>query len=151
MRYCVLPKTHSLWLVSKRSLEYGKDITQNHSSKNYISYQKDYLLLKKFSGDATHCIHSSSALDAIFTQIIKTGEEWIYFCQIEKKSGGFIFINSIGTFSEGYSPEGITKKYTSPAFKAIYKEVLSKKIMTVYVLLYILGRKLKHLTNNLFF
>ncbi len=141
-------ESNVVWFVSKRSLEHGKDLTQNVTSKKLISYQKDYLLLKKFYGDATHCIHASSALDSRFTQIIKTGEEWIYFCQIEKRSGLFSFIDSVGTLSEGYSLDGITKKYNPPTFGSIFKEVYSKKILTIFTLLYVLGRKIKHIARG---
>lgn len=137
-------KSHAPWIVSNRSLNSGKTLTRNKTKRNFLSYQKDYLLLKRFQGDATHCIEISIATEAHYPDIKKNGEEWIYFSQIDLLTKGFLFIDKPGTLSGGYLVSGVTKSYKHPSFLKLLHQAHKYKILTPFILLYIFLRKTKH-------
>lgn len=63
------------WIITNRALVDGTPLTHipvKNSSYNYI---KDYLILRRMRGDATHCITTSSIQDIRFPTFIKQGEE----------------------------------------------------------------------------
>jgi glycosyltransferase involved in cell wall biosynthesis len=94
------------WFVSDRAFVSGKSITTNKMGSNTISYFTDYLLFKKFRGDATHCINFPSTAFARFPIHIPNGEEWYYFLWVSKVCQKFVYIQSIGTYTNGYSADG---------------------------------------------
>ncbi len=114
------------WLVTNRSVQ-GKSLTKNNTNKNTINYFWDYLILKKFSGDATHTIKTSLAKKAVFSKNIKNGEEWYYFIQLQNN---FSYFDINTTSSLGYLKTGVTalikNKYTENTW-LIWKEILSFK------------------------
>lgn len=132
------------WIVSKRSYEGGKDVTKSYTGKELISYRLDYLLLKKFTGDATHFIEKNLATKIAFPECFKNGEEWLYFSEVEKYSNSFYFLPSVGTVTSGYLGDGITLKYTMPSFSLLLSEILKRKIYYMEVILYLFGRTLKN-------
>lgn len=114
------------WLVTNRSVE-SKSLTKNNTNKNIINYFWDYLILKKFSGDATHIIKTSLAKKVAFSQNIKNGEEWYYFIQLQSN---FFYFDINTTNSLGYLETGVTTlikdKYMENTW-LIWTEILSFK------------------------
>ena len=148
MNFVEAIQTHNTpWIISNRSMENGKTLTENRTKKSFLSYKKDYLLLKKFRGDATHCISADIATRALYSDAKKNGEEWIYFSQIDTISKRFFYINREGTLTEGYSDSGITKNYKHPSLAELMTQAYKYKIISPSVILYIILRKIKHSAN----
>jgi glycosyltransferase involved in cell wall biosynthesis len=137
----------SQWFVSNRSLESDTSLTQNNTGKQRISYFFDYLLFKRLKGDATHCIVFSPAHlgshSAHFPITIKNGEEWYYFLQLARKYESFVYINQIGTYTNGYQPDG-----QNAAMQVNYKQNtlrLWREQQSLLISVYLLLRLIKTL------
>lgn len=100
------------WLVTNRCLVDEK-LTNNIENKNKLSYLFDYLILKKFKGDATHIIKADIAKRIKFSKKIKNGEEWFYFIQIP---GKIDYVDFDTTMSDGYDVDGLNQ-----SMKDMYK------------------------------
>jgi glycosyltransferase involved in cell wall biosynthesis len=118
------------WLVSNRALENGISLTQNTTGRQRISYFFDYLLLKRFRGDATHCIAFTSARAGIypaqFPSSVANGEEWYYFLGVARSCGTFVYTNQIGTYTTGYDIGGLTST-TGSSYKQNTLRLLSER------------------------
>ncbi len=140
------------WLVSLRT-NHSTNVpfTKVQPHKNIYNYNKDVLLLKRFYGDATHCINFKRTNQCRFPHYIKNAEEWIYFSQVSQKTL-FHFIPKTGTWSQGYNPEGLTFNHVNDIniYRKIVREVFQKRLFTVYVALYMMGRLTKMVLNSLF-
>lgn len=101
------------WLVSDRVLSSGTRLTKNRTGCSEVSYYREYLITKRFSGDATHCINSVHALACVFPSSAKNGEEWFFFSQIARACPRFTYLPFPGTYSEGYLPGGVTHERAS--------------------------------------
>ena len=123
------------WYVSNRAdFKNNKSITKNNTNKKEINYLKDYLIFKRFKGDATHII-STKYKDIRFSKKVKQAEEWLYWVQIPKK---FFYYDFNSTFSEGYESEGITKTYKNKIEKLkntikLYKELFLLKKFNFWI------------------
>jgi glycosyltransferase involved in cell wall biosynthesis len=118
------------WLVSNRALENGISLTQNTTGRQRISYFFDYLLFKRFRGDATHCIafapaHAGSH-PAQFPSTVANGEEWYYFLGVARSYGTFVYTNQIGTYTTGYDAGGLTSTIES-SYKQNALRLLSER------------------------
>ncbi len=124
------------WLVTNRvllkneSLNIIKKLTNNKTHKNKLSYFWDYLLFKKFTGDATHFIKKDIVVRIKFSEFIKNGEEWFYFLKVAKLAGRFIYEDQNTTYTEGYLEGGLTNdlksKYNSNTI-LFWKEIFNFK------------------------
>lgn len=140
------------WLVSSRTNHTSNvPFTKTQPSINVYNYNKDVLLLKRFSGDATHCINFKLTHLCRFPLYIKNAEEWIYFSQVSQKTD-FHFIPKTGTFSDGYNPEGLTRNHVNnfTIYRKIIKDIFHNRLFAVYVGLYLVGRLVKILLASLF-
>jgi glycosyltransferase involved in cell wall biosynthesis len=97
------------WFISNRVTKNGQILTKNYTNHSSLSYYKDYLIYKRFTGDATHCISFPETLEYHYSKSIKNGEEWFYFSQVAKQFPLFTYVPFTGTWSEGYDPEGLTR------------------------------------------
>ena len=131
------------WLVSRRALADNTSLTVSNTDRDHIHYMKEYLLRRSISGDATHCIHSSVALSCHFPTTIKNAEEWIFFVQVAQRSPRFRFLDSIGTYSEGYDSAGLNTATRRAPLKIIWRELYSAHALNGYVLVYLVGRILR--------
>lgn len=122
------------WYVSNRVYENGDKITINNVNKNTIDYTKDYLILKRFKGDATHII-STKYKNIRFPKKVKQEEQWMYFAQIPEK---FYYYNFNSTILVNYSDQGLTKTHKNISMKLdytfeSYKELFHLKIFNPYL------------------
>lgn len=101
----VLRENLAAWLVTNRSTT-TQVLTQNTTSKEYIRYFIDYLLIKNFHGDATHTVRTSIARKNSFSTLVKNGEEVFFFLQ---NPSTFLYKNINTTFSDGYALTGMTQ------------------------------------------
>lgn len=104
------------WYVSNRTYENGDKITINGTNRNTIDYIIDYLIFKRFRGDATHII-STKYKSIRFPKKVKQEEQWMYFAQIQEK---FYYYNFNSTISKSYSDLGLTKAHKSIKTKLDY-------------------------------
>lgn len=133
------------WLVSQRVHTDGTSFTKNRTGQNLIHYYRDCLILKRFSGDATHCIHFKEASMCHFPDTIKNAEEWFFFSQLARHTPSFTYLPSIGTYSEGYLDAGLTRAHLSrrekiALFMQVCKELLRARIWNAYTALYMILR-----------
>ncbi len=141
------------WIVSNRTLINGSPITVNNTGQQKVSYIYDCILFKRFKGDATHLIRSPACYELEFPKTVSSGEEWLYFAELEKKVGDFLYLNFDCTLSEGYLEGGVTDGYKMPSCKVLIQELKTRGLSnTTPLLLYLFARKIKSflrtLTNN---
>lgn len=90
------------WFVTNRALKSGGPLTSAPKNNSHYSYAWSYLILKKFKGDATHCIRTSVLKNIRFSKSIRQGEEWLFFYQLGLKNK-FYYSNHNSTLTEGYN------------------------------------------------
>ena len=140
---------NNAWFVSKRSSIEGIDFVYNKTNSNTISYLYDTLLRRRFYGDTTQCIYFPLVHTCRFSDVVKNGEEWLYYYQVAQLSPTFIFISVTGTYSEGYQENGLTRKKRTVTeslhlWKLLYREITTKKLWNFYILLYMMLRLFKN-------
>lgn len=139
------------WIVSERvNTLTNQPFTIVKKKKANFYYPKDVLLLKSFTGDATHCILFSQTANCRFPTHIKNAEEWVYFSQVAKITT-FTFIKKTGTYSEGYAASGLTKNRINDFanYKNVLRDTLQYRLFSAYVIAYLAGRFIKMCTQTL--
>jgi glycosyltransferase involved in cell wall biosynthesis len=140
-----------VWIVSERTDALTNiPFTKVKKNKAYFYYPKNVLLLKNFTGDATHCIQFSQTANCRFPTTIKNAEEWIYFSQVSKIAP-FIFLEKTGTYSEGYAPLGLTKNHINDFknYHNVLVAALQYRLFSIYIITYLLGRLIKMVVQTL--
>lgn len=140
------------WIVSNRVIEAtGESLTKSSVNDEFINYLRENLIFKRITGDSTHCIHFPTTKSCRFSMEIRNGEEWVYFTQVAAIHPSFKYINSTGTYTNGYLESGLTANQTDiRSTKQIFlliKEMSALKILTPYIYLYLTGR----IGKNMFF
>lgn len=90
------------WFITNRAYKDGAPITNFPKSDKKYSYAWNYLITKKCSGDATHCIETKKINDIRFLKNIKQAEEWFFFYQLGLKNK-FYYHDHNSTITDGYS------------------------------------------------
>ena len=127
------------WYVSNRAFSDGRSLTKNNILKESIDYLWDYLITKRFKGDATHFI-STKYKNKRFSSI-KNAEEWFFFIQLSKC---FLYYNFNSSFTEGYDSTGLNnsikkKKRLKNTF-TLFKESVKYNLLNYKLLLYFVLR-----------
>ncbi len=94
------------WLVTNRARADGTSLTHASESGKIYTYTWDYLIGRKITGDATHCIEASIARSITFPTQIKNGEEWLYFFELSRHAP-FFYVDITSTLSDGYAENGL--------------------------------------------
>ena len=136
------------WIVANRTQRDNTPFTKNQTGTTKIHYYRDYLLLRRFSGDATHCIAFAKVRQLRFPLNIKNAEEWLYFAQVAKTLSHFTYLDIPGTYSDGYRADGLTKQTDSRRarlhiYRLVVSEAFDRRLFNMYVWLYLLGRLTK--------
>ena len=114
------------WLIeNKFDIKNNKKLTINKTNKNKISYLWDYLITKRFIGDATHFINVK--YKNIKFSKIKNAEEWFFFSQIKSD---FIYCDFNSVFIE-YEDEGLTNNYKNKIEKLKNTFILFKETLII--------------------
>lgn len=92
------------WFVTNRAYKDGTPITKVPAPDTAYSYARDYLLLRRIKGDATHAISTSHIHLIRFPQKIKQGEEWFFFYQLGLYEKMFYHDHN-STITDGYDTE----------------------------------------------
>lgn len=125
------------WFVSNRlNVSENIKITENKTGRKVINYLSDWLIFKRFSGDATNII-SKEYKNKRFSSI-KNAEEWIFYAQLPKE---FYYYDYNSSYSEGYDNSGITQTYKNRMEKikntsTLFWECIEFKILSPKILLY---------------
>jgi glycosyltransferase involved in cell wall biosynthesis len=140
-----IEKDGGAWLVSARASTDGIPFTKNRTGHDVIRYYRDCLLFKRFSGDATHCIGFKKAVACQFLTTVKNAEEWFFFAQIARHSPTFRYLDSIGTFSEGYLDGGLTRTNLTleqklELYRRISREMTRERLWSIPTSLYMVLR-----------
>jgi glycosyltransferase involved in cell wall biosynthesis len=148
------------WIVTNRAFDgSGKLITVAPKSGAHYSYARDYLLLRRFKGDATHCISTAilnnpTAGTVRFPTLIKQAEEWLFFFSLGVNNKLF-YIDLSTTLSDGYESQGLNYRKRKVAeeisvLKRIYIEGQTRRITrNVYFLAYFFLRIFRIISNSL--
>lgn len=120
------------WLITNRSIK-NKSIVRIKKIKKNYNYFFDILIFKNIKGDTTHAIKTSLALKQKFSNVVKNGEEWIYFLKI-KTPVKYVDINT--TETNGYLEVGLTNllkdKYNENT-RLLWREVTNIKILAIMI------------------
>lgn len=129
----ILVNKNAKWFLTNRALRNGSPLTKVKGGEGYYSYAKDYLLLRKIKGDATHCIETKliTLHKMRFSRSIKQGEEWFFFYQVGSRSKIY-YQDHNSTISDGYD-EGQGLNFR--------KRPISEKLETLVKLAYEGGEK----------
>jgi len=140
------------WIVSKRTnSETNASFTIAPALSDNFNYNTDVLLMRKFYGDATHCINFSFTSQCRFSTHIKNAEEWIYFSQVARDTN-FYYLDKTGTFSNGYNLQGLTNMHRNnfKNYLAVLTDVWHFRLFSLSIILYLFGRLIKIIMRNLF-
>jgi len=140
-----ISRTHAGWLVSNRIDTSGAPFTKNNTGGSLVRYVRDCLLLKRFRGDATHCIRFEEASRCLFSEEVKNGEEWLFFAQVARYFPEFNYLDTPGTISEGYLEDGLTrislsKKQKLSLFRTLLHELYEKRLLDLETCMYMILR-----------
>jgi glycosyltransferase involved in cell wall biosynthesis len=145
----ILLNPASKWFLTNRAYKNGKPVTKFPKSDKRYSYARDYLLLRRGKGDATHCIETKLATSASFSKHVKQGEEWFYFFQIGLREKIYYHDHN-STITDGYDEQSglnFRKRSRGERFESITKLVYegSKKKLAYHptFLIYILLRYIR--------
>lgn len=99
----------SPWIVTARGTDSDTPTTTGVGKKMY-SYIWDYLILRRFKGDATHCISTdlinNSNHKLRFPTRIKQAEEWLFYSELGANTR-FYYEPIVTTLTPGYGATGL--------------------------------------------
>ena len=102
------------WFITNRAYKNGSSLTKFPKTDSEYAYIKDYLILKRGTGDVTHCIASSLLKNIRFPKQTKQAEEWLFFYQLGSRKKMF-YHNHDSTLTDGYSETtGLNFRKDSP-------------------------------------
>lgn len=137
---------HEKWIITNRSISKGTQLTHGPKSGAHLDYARDYLLLRRLSGDATHCIKSEYLRNIRFAKTIKQGEEWLFYFELSKKAM-IVYFDVNTTLTDGYdmiSGLNFRSRRRLSEIPALIKEGKMRGIaLSPYFCFYILIRTLK--------
>lgn len=133
----IITRNPSNWIVTARGPAIDTPKTEAPKNIHYYSYTWDYLIARRFKGDATHCIKSSlitNTKNLRFPTQIKQGEEWIFYSHLGTQTS-FYYENIVTTLSTGYAQNGLNlrRRSTHEQLRLIptfFKEAKSRNLYT---------------------
>ncbi|MBY0538588.1 glycosyltransferase [Patescibacteria group bacterium] len=105
----------SPWIVTARGTNESTPTTTGESKKMY-SYIWDYLITRRFKGDATHCVNASLLTKDThklrFPTTIKQAEEWLFYAELGTYTR-FYYEPIVTTLTSGYDATGLNLRTRS--------------------------------------
>jgi glycosyltransferase involved in cell wall biosynthesis len=91
------------WFVTNRAYTNGQPITRLPGSERFYSYALDYLILRRWKGDATHCIEKKliDQKKIHFLHQVKQADEWFFYYNLGLYQKAF-YSDHNSTISDGY-------------------------------------------------
>ncbi|MCY0966363.1 glycosyltransferase family 2 protein [Oceanospirillaceae bacterium G-43] len=104
------------------------DSTKTVRCKRYgmLNYLQHYMFGKVIRGDLLHCIQAAHVGDAVFTERLRSGEEWFFFCHLAVQKPMFL-IDCDGAVKD-YQVGGLSNTGINRARK---QQVLELKIQVL--------------------
>lgn len=137
--------TNTPWVCARLTTTEGSELTTYHVDAIY--YPRDYLIWKRLSGDATHCISFPLIRSCRFSESVKNGEEWLYFSCVSKHIRTLHMLPFVATLTNGYHHSGLTHQLNKQSRKQklqvlwqVCKELSRKRIWSYYTALYMFLR-----------
>ncbi|MFH1188283.1 MAG: glycosyltransferase family 2 protein [bacterium] len=120
------------WFMCNRATKGGVSLTSISKNDTRLNYVWNFLITKRFKGDATHCIRKDALKDIYFPKTIKQGDEWLFFYELSLHSP-FFYHNFNATKTLGYETGGLnfrqrTIKKQLQTLKLLYQEGKERKI-----------------------
>ncbi len=132
------------WFICNRAEKNGSSLTQIYPNNSSLDFNWNFLITKKFSGDATHCINTNITKGIFFPTKIKQGDEWMFFYQISLRTK-FFYNDFNATFTDGYSTSGLNyrKRTTNEQLKTLgnilsegwQRKILFRPSFVIYILI----------------
>ena len=124
--------TNDKWFMCNRATNDGKSLTKIVKNDARLNYAWNFLITKRFKGDATHCIRKNTLRNIYFPKTIKQGDEWLFFYELSLRSP-FFYHNFNATKTFGYKTSGLNfRKRTTEeqlrTLKLLWKEGKARKI-----------------------
>lgn len=114
--FSLIESTDASWIVTSRGLHSNSPTTVAVKNKNYYSYVWDYLITRKFQGDATHCIKASyinsRKHQLRFPNRIRQAEEWLFYAELGTHTH-FYYESVVTTLTDGYGASGLNLRTRS--------------------------------------
>ncbi|MDD3793692.1 MAG: glycosyltransferase family 2 protein [Candidatus Gracilibacteria bacterium] len=134
------------WLITNKIDNKGNKISKITGNKISYNYIYDYLFGKNIIGDVTHIIKNNIINNLYFPNLIKNGEEWIFFYKIAKKNNIYYF-DEDSTICE-YLEGGLTLskennyilnrlKYKNILFEMIKNKIYNLKLLIKFFGMYL--------------
>ncbi len=105
----IIGTNSSPWIVTARGTDSTTPITTGTNKKQY-SYIWDYLIIRRFKGDATHCISTALINNGThklrFPTLIKQAEEWLFYSELGTHTW-FYYEPIVTTLTPGYGATGL--------------------------------------------
>jgi glycosyltransferase involved in cell wall biosynthesis len=92
------------WFLTNRAYKNGVPTTKVKRADRFYAYIRDYLLLRRIKGDATHIISTSCLHQVRFSSHVKQGEEWLFFYQLGLNER-FFYHDHNSTITDGYDEQ----------------------------------------------
>lgn len=98
------------WIVTARGTDQNSPTTVASKQKRYYSYVWDYLIFRRFKGDATHCISTTFLVrdnhTLRFPLHIKQAEEWLFYSELGTRTR-FYYEPIVTTLTHDYLATGL--------------------------------------------
>lgn len=141
------------WIISNKATNDGVSLTKINKENTPLEYATNFLIFKKFSGDATHCIHKDTIRNIYFPKTVRQGDEWLFFYEIGTKTK-FFYYNFNTTLTDGYEESGLNYRKRSTdeqldTLELLWKEGIERKInKKPTFIIYMLMRLLRAFIKN---
>lgn len=106
-------KNPTPWLVTARGTTIHSPTTKGSKTGQAYQYLRDYLVYRRFQGDATHCLDSRYVNGTIATlrfPAIRNGEEWLFYATLGTQTL-FYYEPIVTTLTDGYSATGLNNRH----------------------------------------
>ncbi len=105
----ILLHSDTKWFITNRAYTNGKPISSLPGDEKFYLYAKDYLILRRWKGDVTHCIEKK-CIDhnkIHFLNHVKQADEWFFFFQLGLYERAYYHDHN-STITDGYdSTDGL--------------------------------------------
>jgi glycosyltransferase involved in cell wall biosynthesis len=106
-------QTSSPWLVTARGTNTDTPTTKTTTNTHTYRYLRDYLVTRRFRGDATHAIATGYIRGTLarlrFPTAIRQGEEWLFYAALGRMTS-FYYEPVVTTLTEGYTTTGLNNR-----------------------------------------
>lgn len=131
MVYFINENRNTKWIISNKTTKDNTSLTKIDQENTPLQYDINFLLLRKYSCYATHCIHKDIIRNVFFPKTIRQGEEWLFFYEIGTRAK-FYYYNFNSTYVDKNNfKEKIKNKDSNKELdnlELLWKEGIERKI-----------------------